>query len=613
MTTRQINNQNPFQKRDEYYFRPIYEDYSISSIYIPMRDGVKIAATICLPKGLPEGKKIPTLLYQTRYQRTHHLRIPYRWAWKETVDHYPKTELFTANGYACIYVDVRGCGASHGFRHTPFSEEEIKDGSDIVDWIINQSWSDGNVVSNGISYTGFTCEWLATNNHPAVKAVMPGHSGWDSFIDIIFPGGCFNTKFIELWSFYGKLLDKNRTSELKVLLPLRWLLIKGIKPVQGDTEYSQLKEAIKNHRKNLYVYDNIQEIVFRDDVIKLGKEEHEVMFAARSLYRHQDALQKLDIPIYSWASWLDANFANVVIARFLNLDNPQVGIIGDWNHGAHLPANPFHPERTSVTPSPHDRIKAEISFFNRCLREGITGKIIYYYTMGEEKWKKTHAWPPAGHQLKKWYFQEDNLLTKEKPEDMDGADDYKISFRTSTGLFNRWMAPAGLPIDYTGRKREDKKSLLYTSLPLEEDLEITGNPIITLYLASTHEDGAIFVYLEDVDDKGNVTYITDGNLRLIHRKLSSENPPYKMPIPYHSFLKKDALPLVPHEIAEIKIGLHATSALIKKNHSIRMSIAGADKMTFKRYPAEGKPTISVYRNNKYASHVELPCIYTKQN
>ncbi len=609
LTGSQNQETNPFHQKDEYYFQPKFDDFKVTSTYITMRDGVRIAATICIPKGLSTEDKLPTLLYQTRYQRTHHLRLPFRWIWRETVDHYPKTELFTGNGYVCVYIDVRGCGASYGYRLGPFSEDEVKDGSDIVDWIINQPWSDGNVVSNGISYTGFTSEWLATNNHPAVKSVMPGHSGWDHFFDMILPGGCFNTAFIQLWSFYGKQLDQNVQNQMKILIPFRWMLMKGVKYVHSDTEYTQLKEAIQEHTNNEAAFDNINDVNHRDDVVKIGSEES--AFDTRSLFRYQQELQKLNIPIYSWASWLDANFADVVIGRFLNLRNPQIAIIGDWNHGAHLPANPFYPSRTEVTPSPHDRIKTEISFFNRILKGDFSEKILYYYTMGEEKWKKSHIWPPLGQDSQKWYLQENNGLTKNEPQAKDGADDYKVNFRTTTGLFNRWMAPAGLPIDYSNRTKADKKLLTYTSAPLEKDLEITGNPIITLYLSSTHEDGAVFIYLEEVDEAGNVTYLTDGNLRLLHRKLSSEESPYKILIPYHTFLKKDALLLVPHEISEIKFGLHATSVLVKEGHRIRVAIAGADKEVFMRYPAEGKPVITIERNAKNPSFIDIPIIERK--
>ena len=464
-------------------------------------------------------------------------------------------------------------------------------------------------MSNGISYTGFTAEWLATNNHPAVKSVMPGHSGWDHFFDMILPGGCFNTAFIQIWSFYGKQLDQNVQKQMKILSPFRWMLMKGVKYIHSDTKYTQLKEAIQEHNNNEAVFDNISEVNYRDDVAKIGNEE--TAFDSRSLFRYQQELQKLNIPIYSWASWLDANFADVVVERFLNLRNPQIAIIGDWNHGAHLPANPFYPSRTEVIPSPHERIKTEISFFNRILKGDYSEKILFYYTMGEERWKKSQTWPPSGQSVQRWYFQENNGLTTNEPQAKDGADDYKVNFRTTTGLLNRWMAPAGLPIDYSNRTKADKKLLTYTSAPLEKDLEITGNPIITLYLSSTHDDGAVFIYLEEVDETGNVTYITDGNLRLIHRKISLEEPPYKILIPYHTFLKKDALPLVPNEISEIKFGLHATSVLVRKGHRIRVAIAGADKEVFMRYPAEGKPVITIERNTKNPSFIDIPVIERK--
>ncbi len=609
MPSNQNRDANPFHQKDEFFFQSEFEDFVVSSTYIKMRDGVKIAATICIPKSLPPEEKVPALLYQTRYQRTHHFRLPFRWLWRETVDHYPKTELFTANGYVCVYVDVRGCGASYGYRLGPFSEDEVKDGSDIVDWIIKQPWSDGNIVSNGISYTGFTAEWLATNNHPAVKSVMPGHSGWDPFYDMIFPGGCFNTAFIQLWSFYGKQLDHNVQKQMKILIPFRWMLMKGVKYVHSDTDYTQLKEAIQEHNNNEAVFDNISDVNYRNDEVKIANEVN--AFDFRSLYRYQQELQKLNIPIYSWASWLDANFADVVIERFLNLRNPQIAIIGDWNHGAHLPANPFDPSRSEVIPSPHDRIKTEISFFNKILKGSFSEKVLYYYTMGEEMWKKSHSWPPLGHTMQRWYLRENYGLSTEEPEANDGSDDYKVNFRASTGLLNRWMGPAGLPIDYSNRTKADKKLITYTSLPLQNDIEITGNPIITLYMLSTHKDGAIFVYLEDVDESGNTTYITDGNLRLIHRKISLDEPPYKNLIPYHSFLKKDAAPLVPNEISEIKFGLHATSVLIKNGHRIRVAIAGADKEVFMRYPAEGKPVITIERNSKNSSFIEIPIIEKK--
>jgi putative CocE/NonD family hydrolase len=119
------------------------------------------------------------------------------------------------------------------------------------------------------------------------------------------------------------------------------------------------------------------------------------------------------------------------------------------------------------------------------------------------------------------------------------------------------------------------------------------------------------VYLEDVDESGRVTYVIEGQLRVIHRKVSDDMPPYKLPIPHHSFKREDGMPLTPGEITEITFGLHPTSVLIKKGHRIRVAIAGHDKDTFARIPEKGVPTLTISRNSEYASHIDLPVIVSE--
>jgi predicted acyl esterase len=116
------------------------------------------------------------------------------------------------------------------------------------------------------------------------------------------------------------------------------------------------------------------------------------------------------------------------------------------------------------------------------------------------------------------------------------------------------------------------------------------------------------VYLEDVDETGKVTYVTEGQLRAIHRKISEDPPPYKQLTPYHSFKQEDSMPLVPGELTELTFGLLPTSVLIKKDHCIRIAIAGHDKDTFTRIPAEETPMITVTRSKGNASFIDLPVI-----
>jgi uncharacterized protein len=126
-------------------------------------------------------------------------------------------------------------------------------------------------------------------------------------------------------------------------------------------------------------------------------------------------------------------------------------------------------------------------------------------------------------------------------------------------------------------------------------------------MASTTTDGAIHAYLEDVSPEGRVTYVDEGIFRVIDRKeVDPKSLPYEPLGPAHSFLRADAEPMVPGEPTTIRFSLYATSVLLRKNHRIRVALAGADAGVFRRYRAEGTPTWKVYREAERASFIELP-------
>jgi putative CocE/NonD family hydrolase len=131
-------------------------------------------------------------------------------------------------------------------------------------------------------------------------------------------------------------------------------------------------------------------------------------------------------------------------------------------------------------------------------------------------------------------------------------------------------------------------------------------------VVSTEPDGVLYVYLEDVHENGRVTYVTEGQLRVIHRKVSADTAPYQLQVPYHTFKKADAMPLIPGEVAEITFGLNPTSVLIKEGHRIRVSIAGHDEGTFPRIPAEGTPILTVARNRVHPSCIDLPIVKVRE-
>ena len=554
------------------YVEPQFKEFAPRNFYLPMRDGVKIAIQVVLPKDLPADRKLPAVLVMTRY-------------WRARQGDGPGT-FMPSHGYATVFVDARGTGASFGVWKAPFSQDEVKDYNEVVNWIVAQPWSNGKVGAIGNSYTGNTALWLASTMHPAVKAVIPRHYEFDLYAETPYPGGILTDWMVKTWNEGNRQLDTNP----------------GVKIVDEDADRKLYNEAMKRRAENIDVYAAALQTSFRDDRA-FGYTLDEL-----SVHSYSAAIEKSNVAINNWGGWFDASTPDAIIRTFLTLKNHQRAVIGPWNHGASQNANPYQtPESPRVMQS-----YEWIRFFDHYLKGIDTGlvaeKRLFYFTIGEELWKVTNTWPVAGTQKVRWFFNENNSLSTKAPDAKSTEDRYTINFDATTGGKNRWHTQVGGDVVYPDRAEEDKKLLTYTSEPLEADVEITGHPIVGLFITSTHTDGAFYVYLEAIDEKGKVTYLTEGQLRALHRRISKEPNPTKLPVPYHTFMKKDAMPLVPGEIAELRFALQPISVLVKKGHRLRVAIAGHDKGTFARIPAEGTPTIAVQRNKRGLSSIELPVI-----
>ncbi|MCJ7624588.1 MAG: CocE/NonD family hydrolase, partial [Anaerolineaceae bacterium] len=591
---------------------PKYTGITTRSHYLLMRDGIKIAIDVILPAGIPQDVKIPALRMQTRYWRASQLREVFKWIMKRfrltPVDDDPR-HFFGKRGYALVYVDVRGTGASFGSLKHPWSQESVEDAREIVDWIIAQPWSNEKVGAFGTSYPGTTAEFLATLCHPAVKVVIPKFNHPDAYTDIAFPGGLFNKRFINYWGYFDKTLDNN-------LMPAEFgwlakLMTKGVKPVDGDEDRVELQKAIREHAANKDVYETAKELTFRDEPNK----ESDIRVDDMVLHHLIDRVRETPTIIHGWESWMDAGTGDAVIRRFNTFDNARRAVIGAWDHGGRRHGSPYLAEEVPVSPSYHAQLGEMLRIFDAYLKDINNGicseKALYYYTMGEEKWKVTPVWPPRGMQMHRCYLGENSKFSTVEPGSETGYDEYSVNFEVSSGKYNRWWEMGIFDkksVVYPDRAEMDKLSLTYTSSPLEVDLEITGHPVVTLYTRSSEPDTAYYIYLEDVSSDGRVTYITEGLLRSIHRKISAEPSPYELQIPYHTYKKDDAMPLVPGETAGLRFGLYPTSVLVRKGHCIRISIAGHDKGTFSRVPAEGTPVITIERNRLFPSHIDLPVV-----
>lgn len=311
------------------------------------------------------------------------------------------------------------------------------------------------------------------------------------------------------------------------------------------------------------------------------------------------------------ASWLDAGTADGALLRLQNFSNPQKVVLMPTSHGGKAHASPFVVADQVLDPVPtkQDQLQLQLDFLDHHLKGKATGvedwPTLQYYNLGEEAFKTADTWPPQGQSRLPYFLAANNRLSPSPPNAPQGLDEYELDFSVSTGTNNRWSTQMGKPLlNLDHRNAVDSLMLTYTTAPLESDLQITGTPIVTLNLSSTHQEGAVLVYLEDVDPTGRSRYITEGGLLLEHRKLS-ENP-WSDRVPYHSFRQSDAASMPVNTMEEITFKLWPTSVLIKAGHAIRIAIAGADKDTFDRVPAEGQPVYTIYRNREYVSFIDLP-------
>jgi len=430
-----------------------------------------------------------------------------------------------------------------------------------------------------------------------VVAAAPRSGHYDAYTDTAFPGGVKQEPFIAFWSRMTAAQDANRLSSM--LTGIGRIAYRGVKPVQGDSGEVLLAAASRGHAGNYNVAAAISRMEFRDQT---GQVE------AMSPFARREDIQRSGAAIYSISGWYDAGLVNGAIKRFLTVRTPGSRLIlGPWSHaGENL--SPF-----AKSLEDFDHTADLIAFFDRHLRQprpAESGEApVRYYTVGEERWKTAPTWPPPGTEPRRLFLAGRRALASRAAS--DGSDSYTVDLTTGTGQETRWNNQTmldeahSLPRD---RAERDRKLLVYTGAPLDADLEVTGHPRLTLYLESTSGDGAVFVYLEDVDPRGQVRYVTEGQLRLLSRAVAPGPAPYVFPGLFRTFATQDTMPMIPGEVVTVEIDLFPISYLFRRGHAVRIAIAGADADHFARYPAApaAPPVWTVYRDSRRPSEITLP-------
>ena len=192
-------------------FSPRFAVRVITGIRVAMRDGVELNVRITRPDA---SGRFPAVLEYNPYRRLGPALPDYR-------DEYPPVVPYLAErGYVVVQFDVRGTGSSGGFTTDMYSDDERRDGYEMVEWCAAQDWCTGAVGMVGKSY-GAVVQWqVAVQAPPHLRAIVVRSGGDDVYTEFSNPGGC-----IRPWMFeqYGPGMNAmNVAPPDPAFVGLRW-------------------------------------------------------------------------------------------------------------------------------------------------------------------------------------------------------------------------------------------------------------------------------------------------------------------------------------------------------------------------------------------------------
>lgn len=564
------------------------------------RDGTVLYADVFRPDA--PGQKFPTLLQRTPYDKSAPMNRT------GTLD----AIRAAMNGFAVVIQDVRGRYASEGDFYTFVNE--TNDGYDSVEWAGSQSWSNGKIGMYGVSYVGAT-QWLAAkSNPPSLKGIAPGvtasdyHEGW------AWQGGAFELGFNLSWSF-GALVGAN-WAKLSKNLNLDSAKMESFLDAKDNMTEGFLHLPMQEmpHLKNglaPYYYD------------WMAHPEYDDYWKAVSI---EESHSEINIPSFNFGGWHDI-FLGGTIRNFIRMKelgatqesrDGQRLVIGPWVHGGAPPnVSGQHNFGTRAASAAIDLPGQMLRYYDHLLYDADNGfadeKHVRIFVMGEDRWREEDEWPLKRAVETKYFLHSegqanglngDGVLSPDVPN-QEPPDSYVYNplnpVPTSGGGLccdPGFMASGA----YDQRPIEARHDVLvYSTSALDQDTEVTGPIVVTLYASTSAKDTDFTGKLVDVAPNGYARNLTDGIIRAR----------YRTPRQPADFVQ-------PGQVYEYTIDLWATSNLFKKGHKIRLEISSSNFPRFDRNTNTGEPIGSdsaylpalqtICHSSQYPSHVTLPLV-----
>lgn len=546
-----------------------YPDVQRQSLYVPVRDGTKLAVNLYHPAvdGQRIDGKMPVIFVFTPYRARFHDKDG---AVQEVAldDRMALRSLIRA-GYVVAVADIRGKGASFGSRRGFQDRTEAQDGHDLVEWLARQPFSSGKVGMIGCSYLGGTTFHTATTAPPSLKAVFVGASDLDKYA-FVRRGGItaqFNTR-----------PDEPLSDDLASI------------PVDEDRDGAQLKKAVAQHAANTPMAALWYDMPYRDSI---SRYTGNAFWEEVGVYNYLDAVRKAGIATYFWSNWQDEPTAQSILSA-ANVDGSKF-LAGPGSH--------------CVPPPGFDFTGEVVRYFDHYLKGADNGvekapRATYWVEGldGKGGYVRSARLPGEGVSARRWYLADGRSGTARSVNDgtmgaakgRAGLDRFTVRYDLpGADYFAFWAQPM------------DDKGLSYTSRPLGKPMKLIGYPVVHLRVRADKPDANVFVYLDQVSADGKAEVVAFGRLALSHRKTGTA--PYRtMGLPWHSGLKADVAPLPPGQAADLAIDLTPVSRVVPAGARLRVTIAGADprQRNLKDIQQTPPPQISVERGG--SSFVDLP-------
>lgn len=511
-----------------------FEFKTIENTWIPLQDGINLSSRIWLPE-VEAGQKVPAILEYIPYRKTDGTRARDE----------PMHGYFAGNGYAVVRVDIRGSGESEGLLRDEYLKQEQDDALEVIEWIANQPWCDGNIGMMGKSWGGFNSLQVAARRPEHLKAIITLGFTDDRYNnDIHYKGGCLlNDNFwwgSIMLAYQMRPIDPNIVGDS---WRDRWMERLEEMPLwMAQWMEHQTRDAYWQHGSVCENYDDIQ------------------------------------IPVFALDGWEDS-YTNTVLSLMKGLSVPRKGVIGPWAHvyphdGVPGPAMGF--------------LQDAVKWWDRWLK-GIENDVMDGPMV--DVWLEESMPPSAQKPISKgeWVGLE-NWPTDEVDEKTYQLSNHKLSttktnleehvqLRTPLNhglLSGEWMGAGVLGESPTDQRIDDGMAMVFEDEILTEPLEILGYPRFEVTLSSDQPQAMLFAQLSDVAPDGSVTRVSYGVMNLTH--LNGHD-------------RVDLL--TPGEPVKAFVDLDCCGHIFKKGHRVRLSLATTFWPMFWTMPKDATLTLQL--------------------